>query len=87
MKTTNSDFKDEENHDFNNCKSDNDMQLKKMIKSDNFNNFNDFDDENSSSKNENKNIDENEILLLNLSNSLTSKIVFTFTTNLIEKDR
>src|SRR5204862_3989562 len=91
VKTTNSDFKNEEKkHDFNNCK--NNMQLKKMIKSDNFNNF-DFDNESSSSnnknknKNENKNIDENKILLLNslnlLINKITSASAFTLTNSIV----
>ena len=97
VKTMNSDFKDEENHDFSSCKSDNNMQLKKVIKSDNFDNL-DFDDESSSSNNENKNenesenVDENEILSLSSSNSLTSETVFAsalaFTsTNSTVKDR
>ena len=72
----NSDFKDEEKHDFNSCKSDNNMQLEKVMKSDNFDNFDDFDNESSSSKNENEseNVDENEILSLSSSNSPASKI-------------
>src|SRR5437667_10296395 len=85
VKTTNSNFKNEENHDFSNCKSDNDMQLEKVMKSGNFDNFDDFDDESSSSENENENenenIDENEILSLSLSNSsaTVSEIAFTLT--------
>ena len=83
----NSDFKDEENHDFSSCKSDNDMQLEKVVKSDNFDNFDDFDDESSSSENENENVDENEILSLSSPNSLASEAALTPTMNLTEKDR
>ena len=80
VKTTNSDFKDEEN-DSSSCKSDNDMQLKRVIKSDNFDNL-DFDDECSSNndnenENENENINKN-IILSNSSNSLISKTALTF---------
>ena len=62
IKTTNSDFKDK---DSNSCKSDNNMQLERVMKSDNFDNL-DFDDESSSSdnnenENESKNVDENVI--------------------------
>ena len=69
IKTTNSDFKDEE--DFSSCKSDKNVQLER-VKSDNLNNFDDVNDENSSSNEKNKNVnaDENEILSLSSSNSL-----------------
>ena len=93
VKTTNSDFKNEENHNFSNCKPDNDMQLERVIKSDNFDNL-DFDNESSSSnnknenKNENENVDENVILSLSSSNSSVSKITFTSTfTSMTVKNR
>ena len=95
VKTTNSDFKDEENHDFNNCKSDDNMQLERMMKSNNFDNL-DFDDESSSSNDENenenksKNIDKNMILLLSSSNSSVNETASAFTlisTNLIVKNK
>ena len=87
VKTINLNFKDEEEkYDFSSCKSDNDMQLERVIKSGNFGNLN-FDDESSSSKNENENVDENEILSLNSSNSLTSETALTSTMNLTEKNR
>ena len=81
IKTMNSDFKNEKKYDFNNCKSDNNMQLKKVVKSNNFDNFNDFNDESNSNNDENKNenVDENEILSSSSSNSLISKITFTST--------
>ena len=85
----NSDFKDEEKHDFNSCKPDDHMQLERVMKSDNFDNL-DFDNESSSSENENENVDENEILSLSSPNSLTSKITSALTltsTNLTVKDR
>ena len=90
VKTTNLDFK---NENFNSCKSDNDMQLKEVMKSDNLDNL-DFDNESSSSndenenENENENVDENEILSLSSSNSSASKIMLASTsTNLTEKNR
>ena len=91
VKTTNLNFKDE---DFNSCKTDNNMQLEKVMKPGNFDNL-DFDDESSSSddnenENESKNVGENVILSLNSSNSLISKITLTSTltsTNLTVKDR
>ena len=94
VKTTNLDFKDEEEkYDFSSCKSDNDMQLKKVMKSDNFDNL-DFDNESSSSndenenENESKNVDENVILSLSLSNSLISETASASTlTSMTVKDR
>ena len=94
VKTTNLDFKDEEEkYDFSSCKSNNDMQLEKVMKSDNFDNL-DFDNESSSSnnknenKNENENVDENVILSLSSSNSSVSKITFTSTfTSMTVKNR
>ena len=87
VKTTNPDFKDEEEkYDFSSCK-----QLEEVIKSDNFDNL-DFDNESSSSDDENenenksKNVDENIILSLSSSNSLISEITLT-STNLTVKDR
>src|SRR5204863_10117693 len=83
VKATNLNFKDEEEkYDFSSCKSDNNMQLERVVKPDNLDNL-DFDNENSSSDNENenesKNVDENVILSLSSSNSLTSEITFTST--------
>ena len=93
VKTTNSDFKDEENHDFSSCKPDDNMQLEEVMKPDNFDNL-DFDNESSSSnnknenKNENENVDENVILSLSSSNSSVSKITFTSTfTSMTVKNR
>ena len=90
VKATNPDFKNEEEKcDSSSCKSDNDMQLERVMKSGNFDNFDDFDDESSSSKNENEseNVDENEILPLSSPNSLTSETAPAPTTNSTEKGR